>query len=183
MDQVPQIAPGEPVAAVGATRITRVTTDFTGQPKEALLVSRPAAVAVVPVDLVTRRVGLVRQRRLGAAAAYVLEVPAGKIDPGESSIDTARRELEEETGLVAASIDLVSGQLLVSPGYTDERMSLAIAIGFTQGRKRPEDAHVEVVWVDLDDLTGEVATAQDLKTYALLLAVQVRLLTRPAART
>lgn len=169
----------EPIATIGATRFNKVRRP--GETVDRALVSRPPAVAVAPVDLVHNRFAMIRQRRIGANWDFVVEVPAGKIDAGEDPITTARRELEEETGLCAGSIELVATDLYVSPGYTDERMSLAIATGLTDGHKRPEDAGVELLWVDVDQLPNQVALARDLKTYALLLALQARLLSRPRA--
>jgi ADP-ribose pyrophosphatase len=179
-----RIVSATPIATVGATSCNRVTAALNGTdtPKPYLLISRPPAVAVVPVDMARHRFALVRQRRIGAGGDKVLEVPAGKIDSGENPIDAARRELQEETGLRAGSIELVTKELWVSPGYTDERITLAVAARLTRTARRPEDAHIEIVWNDVDQLSNVIALAEDLKTCALLLALQRHLFTRAYAR-
>ena len=80
------------------------------------LLHHPGAAAIVPI-LDDGRVLLLRQYRY-AARQTLWEVPAGKLDAGESPEAGAKRELEEETGYVADS--LVSlGAILVTPGYSD----------------------------------------------------------------
>lgn len=59
-----------------------------------------------------------------------LELPAGKIDPGESIIDTARRELREETGYVAKDWEYL-GVMHPCIGYSDERIEIFAARGLT----------------------------------------------------
>ena len=64
-----------------------------------------------------------------------LELPAGMVDPGEKPIETARRELEEETGLIANKIEpLIS--IYPSTGYTSERVHIFLAKDFENGKQR-----------------------------------------------
>ena len=64
-----------------------------------------------------------------------LELPAGMVDPGEKPIETARRELEEETGLIANKIEpLIS--IYPSTGYTSERVHIFLAKDFGNGKQR-----------------------------------------------
>ena len=64
-----------------------------------------------------------------------LELPAGMIDPGEKPIETAKRELEEETGLIANKIEpLIS--LFPSTGYTSEKVHIFVAKDFKNGKQR-----------------------------------------------
>jgi ADP-ribose pyrophosphatase len=141
------------------------------------LVSRPAAVVVLPVDEAWQRFALARQPRVGALGELVTEAPAGKVDPGETPLDAARRELEEELGIVAGWLEYVAGNLLVSPGYSDERMHLVIATHLSQGRKRDEDAGIERVWMEFAQIDTAIDNAEDLKTYAVLQEFRYRLRT------
>lgn len=64
-----------------------------------------------------------------------LELPAGMIDPGEEPIETARRELVEETGLICNNIEhLIS--LYPSTGYTSEKVHIFLARDFEEGNQR-----------------------------------------------
>ncbi len=74
---------------------------------------------------------LLRQYRY-AAEDFIYEVPAGRLDPGESPIDCARRELEEETGCTAARVEPLT-TIYTTPGFTDERIHLFLARGLTRG--------------------------------------------------
>ncbi len=64
-----------------------------------------------------------------------LELPAGMVDPGEKPIETAKRELEEETGLIANKIEpLIS--IYPSTGYTSEKVHIFLAKDFENGKQR-----------------------------------------------
>ena len=64
-----------------------------------------------------------------------MELPAGMVDPGEKPIETAKRELEEETGLIANKIEpLIS--LFPSTGYTSEKVHIFVAKDFKNGTQR-----------------------------------------------
>ncbi|MDE6302116.1 MAG: NUDIX hydrolase [Clostridia bacterium] len=67
----------------------------------------------------------------------LLEIPAGKLEEGEEAIVTARRELEEETGLVADEI-LPFGMIYPTPGYTNEHLYIFLAKGL-----KPTQAHLD----------------------------------------
>jgi len=83
-----------------------------GEPLELEVVRHPGGAAVVALDDADR-VCLLRQYR-HAAGGWLWELPAGKIDPGETPKTTARRELAEEAGLEAADW-LKLGQCLTTP--------------------------------------------------------------------
>jgi ADP-ribose pyrophosphatase len=100
--------------------------------REREIVEPPNAVVVVAVDL-DGNVALVRQFR-EAARTEVLELPAGGIEPGETPLECARRELIEETGLTGGEWRHWGG-FFTSPGYTRERMELFFAEGVTLGER------------------------------------------------
>ncbi len=85
------------------------------------VIRHPGASAVVPF-LADDEVLLIQQYRY-AAGGTIWEVPAGKLDPGESPDVCAARELEEETGYRAGEI-VPLGSILTTPGFTDERIHL-----------------------------------------------------------
>ncbi|HIP57347.1 MAG TPA: NUDIX domain-containing protein, partial [Ignisphaera aggregans] len=88
------------------------------------VVSFGTAVAVLPI-IDDNKVVLVRQYR-APVNSWILEVPAGKVEPGESPEECAKRELEEETGYRAMSMEkLVS--IYTSPGYSDEVLHIYLA--------------------------------------------------------
>ena len=88
------------------------------------LIRHPGAAAVVPF-LDDDHVLLIRQFR-HAAGGTILEVPAGKLEPGEEPIVCAGRELAEETGKRAGRIEPL-GSILTTPGFTDEQIHLFAA--------------------------------------------------------
>ena len=96
------------------------------------IVRHPGAAAVVPVDD-EGRVLLVRQYR-HATGGWILEVPAGKLDRGETPESCAAREVEEETGYRAGSL-VSMGWIWTTPGFTDEKIWLFLARGLTPGRQ------------------------------------------------
>lgn len=97
------------------------------------LVRHPGAAAIVPIDE-EGRVLLVRQYRHATGGRWLLEVPAGKLDPGEEPRDCAARECEEETGFRPAEL-VALGWIWTTPGFTDERIWLFLARGLAPGRQ------------------------------------------------
>jgi ADP-ribose pyrophosphatase len=107
------------------------------------IVQHPGAAAIVPFAS-DSDVLLIRQYR-HATGGVILEVPAGKIDPGESPAETAARELEEEIGQRAGRIEEL-GWIWTTPGFTNEKIFLYAAFDLTAVPSRPEDDEViEVV--------------------------------------
>jgi ADP-ribose pyrophosphatase len=104
------------------------------------MVRHPGASAVVPFlsdpEGDDPQILLIKQYRY-AAESYIYEVPAGRLEPGESPVDCARRELSEETGCTAERFTPLM-TLYTTPGFTDERIHLFMATGITRGAARTE---------------------------------------------
>jgi len=88
------------------------------------VVRHPGAAAVVPLTA-RGTVLLIRQFR-HAAGGFIVEVPAGKLDDGEIPETCARRELQEEAGVLAGELVRL-GSILTTPGFTDEVIHLFLA--------------------------------------------------------
>lgn len=119
------------------------------------VVRHRGSAVMMPVDE-RNRVLLVRQYRL-PAGQYLWELPAGKVDEGETVLRAAKRELIEETGLRAKQWKkLVS--FYPSPGYVEEKMTIFLATGLTQGDARPmEDERIETRWFTKSELRRLIA--------------------------
>ena len=112
------------------------------------MIRHPGASAVVPFldDPADPdpRILLIRQFR-HAADGYIWEIPAGRLDPGETPEQCAVRELEEETGMRAGRIEHLL-TMLTTPGFTDERIHLFLASVLTEGAHHREvDEFMELV--------------------------------------
>ena len=99
------------------------------------VVEHSGGVGVLPVDE-NGNAWCVRQYRY-AFGAHLLEMPAGKLEPGEKPIECAVRELSEETGFTAAEYTFL-GKLYPSPGYCRETLYIYLATGLTRG-----EAHLD----------------------------------------
>jgi ADP-ribose pyrophosphatase len=141
-----------------------------GSPRLREIVDHAAGAAVVAVDD-AGQVVLVRQWR-PAVGTRLLELPAGLVDPGEEPIDAARRELAEETGLVARALEPLV-RCYTSPGFTTELIHLFVATGLQAQPPAPDDEEeIEVVRLPLAQaielvMGGELS---DAKTITGLLA-------------
>lgn len=126
-----------------------------------------AAAAVVFVD--AERIVLLRQYR-HAARGWLWEVPAGKLDEGETPLACVQREIEEETGLRPRRVDLL-GQILPAPGYTDERIHLYLAADVEPGTMaHGADEEIEVHEVGFEEALAMIDRGDiiDAKSIAAL---------------
>jgi ADP-ribose pyrophosphatase len=103
------------------------------------IVRQSGSVVVLAIDETADepRVLLERQYRY-AAEAYLWELPAGRIDPGENALAGAKRELIEETGYRAKQWKRAVF-FYASPGFLDETMAIYLARGLTSGEATPEE--------------------------------------------
>jgi ADP-ribose pyrophosphatase len=127
-----------------------------GRTVELEIVRHRGAAAVVPVDR-DRQVWMVRQYR-HAVGGLLLEVPAGKLDGGESPETCARREVEEEVGRRAGRLEPL-GSIWTTPGFTDERIWLYLAIDLEAGAQSLE--HDECLTVERLPLEEAVRLAEE----------------------
>jgi ADP-ribose pyrophosphatase len=133
------------------------------------IISTPGAVVIVPLTE-DGQVRMVRQYR-PAAGEYLLELPAGTLEPGESPEEAAPRELAEETGDRAGRWRRLAGFYTV-PGICDEYLHLFLATGLARGDARPEsDEFIEVMTLPLPVALDMVARSEirDAKTMIGLL--------------
>lgn len=114
-----------------------------GRRVELDLVKHPGAAAVVPF-LDRDRVLMIRQYRF-ATGGEILEIPAGKLEPGEAPETCAARELLEETGYRAGRLEKL-GAIWTSPGFTDEVIHLYSAFDLELEQQQLEpDEIIELV--------------------------------------
>jgi len=123
-----------------------------GSTGEMELIRHPGASAILP--FLSDPTGddpqilLLRQYRY-AADGYLYEIPAGKLDAGETPAECAARELREETGCSAQRIEHLL-TTFTTPGFTDEQIHIFMAIDLTQGESATEsDEFLEVETVTL----------------------------------
>jgi ADP-ribose pyrophosphatase len=139
------------------------------------IVHHPGAAAIVAIDG-DGAVALIRQYR-HAAGGFIWEIPAGTLGDGESPADCARRELKEETGLVAAQWTAL-GSVLTSPGFCDERIHLFLARELRETTASLEDDEVLTVSrVPLPRALAMVVSGEidDAKSIAALYRAQAAL--------
>ena len=128
------------------------------------VVRHPGAVAVVALTG-DGRICLVRQYRT-ALARVTVEIPAGKLSPGEDPLECAGRELLEETGMSAEKIAFLT-TIASSDGFCDELIHIYMATGLTFSRSDPDaDEFINVDLVPLDELIDAVLDGriEDAKT-------------------
>jgi ADP-ribose pyrophosphatase len=140
----------------------------TGTTREKVIVHPSNAVAILPRD--GDRCKLLRQYRY-AIDQYIIEAPAGTMEPGEDPLATAGRELIEETGFSAETI-VPKGYIYTTPGFTDEKIFLFEASGLSPSREyeKDEDEVIEVIDVAVRDLPAMVGDGRivDGKTICLI---------------
>ena len=114
-----------------------------------------------------KRILLVRQYRL-PAGRFLWEIPAGSIDPGEKPLQTAKRELKEETGYRAKKWKkLIS--FYPSPGFLTEKMTIYLATGLTAGEATPMgDERIETRWFKAKEIEAAIEAGEILDAKTML---------------
>jgi len=140
------------------------------------IVKHPGAVAVLAIH--EGKMVVVEQYRKPLEKSQV-EIPAGKLDPGENPLEAAHRELQEETGYTCPSIKLISS-FYTSPGFADELIHLYYADELTAGIEKPDDDEfLECVSITLEEAKQMMAEGRisDAKTIMAVYAWQLYQLT------
>ena len=145
-----------------------------GSEGELEMLRHPGASAVIPFLSdpagTDPQVMLIRQYRY-AAEDFVYEIPAGRLDEGEDPADCAKRELREETGCTASSVERLT-TIFTTPGFTDEKIHLFLATGLTQGEHaREKDEFLDIVPMPLSRALAMIQAGDivDSKTIVAIL--------------
>jgi 8-oxo-dGTP pyrophosphatase MutT (NUDIX family) len=153
-------------------RVERFRHDDGGEVTREVAVHPGAAVILAHDD---DSVYMVAQPREAVGEQSLLELPAGKVDPGEEPLDAARRELAEEVGRAAGSWELLK-RCYASPGFTDEAYHLYLAGDLSEvGAASEDDERIRVEAVPLADLDGVIERCRDAKSLVGLLLLRTRL--------
>lgn len=153
---------------ITTNRIFTVTWDHAVDPDgfeiERAIVQHRGSAVMMPVDE-KKRILLVRQYRL-AARKFLWELPAGTVDPGEKPLQTAKRELVEETGYRAKKWTKLA-EFYPSPGFLTEKMTIYLATGLTAGEARPmDDERIATRWFSAKEIDEMIRSGKimDAKT-------------------
>ena len=135
------------------------------------VVEHSGSVGIVAIDE-DDNVYLVSQYR-HAVDKVLMEIPAGTLEKGESSIETAKRELREEIGMSADHL-ISAGSFYLAPGYSSETMEVYLAKGLNSD-PLPQDVDEDIVVhiVPFEKLLEQICAGEfsDIKTVAALLLV------------
>ncbi|MBQ8738533.1 MAG: NUDIX hydrolase [Clostridia bacterium] len=135
-------------------------------------IKHPGAVCVIPIDE-DKNVIMVRQFRYPFGRT-LLEIPAGKLEPNEDPNEAVKRELEEESGVIAEKIEFI-GMTYTTVAFTNEQIYTYLATGLTYTAPHTdEDEFVEVEKIPLDVLVEMVMNGEikDSKTQVAILKAE-----------
>ncbi|HEV7700337.1 MAG TPA: NUDIX hydrolase [Pyrinomonadaceae bacterium] len=154
-------------------RIDEIREDELTYERE-IVVHKGSAVIVPLFDDGT--IALVRQYR-HATGKYLLESPAGSLEEGEDPLAGAIRELEEEIGVTAATVEKLS-EFYVSPGFLTEKMYLYLATGLTEtAQDLDDDERIDIVRMPLIEAVAQCHSGaiEDAKTIIGLLSAEPKI--------
>lgn len=142
-----------------------------GKIAERVVVEHPGGVVALPI-LDDGRIILVEQFRY-APGAPMLELPAGKLDPGEDPLEAIKRELIEETGYMAENWEELS-VVYTSPGFCNEKLWLYKATGLKPVSgpiHKPDDEFIDLYCLHPDDVLAKIKKREivDAKTLCLMM--------------
>ena len=119
-----------------------------GRDTEIAFIRHPGSIAVVP--LMDNHSVVMELQYRHPVGEYLFEIPAGTLEPGESPLDCAQRELIEETGFRAQEF-IKLGKIHIIPAYSDEEIHVFIANGLTPAKQDLDpDEIIEVVTYPLE---------------------------------
>jgi ADP-ribose pyrophosphatase len=128
------------------------------------IIHHPGAAAVVPLKE-DGTVVLIRQYR-HAVGGFIYEIPAGKLHPGEDPRDCAQRELEEEVGYRAGSLELLTS-FFTTPGFTNEVIHIFKGTALTPGTQSlGQDEVLDIIEIPIEKAIAQIhdGTIKDGKT-------------------
>lgn len=122
------------------------------------IVRHPGASVIIPLNE-KGEIYMVRQYRKPLEAVF-LEIPAGKLDPGEDPLTCAKRELMEETGLKAREI-IYLASIHSTPGFSDEVLHMYAAVGLVEGKSCADtDEFISTEKHKVEDLTDMILSGK-----------------------
>ena len=165
---------GETIFTGHVFTVERDTVDCGGLPATREVVRHPGGVAVLALDD-KNRVVMVRQFRY-AIGKELIELPAGRLEPGEDPLQAGLRELGEETGYTASHIEFL-GRMIPTGGYDSEILWLYLATGLIAGQPHPDEGEIltcrlvpfdQAVSMVIDGTIEDGKTCYGLMKYALM---------------
>lgn len=145
------------------------------------LMYRGNAVFVIPYDEVKNSVIMIKQSRIGAIvdniSPYTLEFPAGIIDEGEEAIESAKRELKEETGLDTIAIEQIyKAPIYTTIGGSNETITYFLAKVdsskvLKNGGETGENEYITTEEIAVETLFKSVLEKQEINNAATLISI------------
>ena len=145
-----------------------------GEEKNRIILEHPGAAAAIPL-LPGNRILMIKQYR-AAAGRVTLEIPAGKLEPGETPEESIRRELVEETGYRAGRLEHLRSYY-PSLGISDEIIHIFQADDLTPaGEPSGDETGLETVILTLDELRQKIEAGEILDSKTIIAVRELSLL-------